>query len=309
MSGELVIANALDDDLADWVAVRNRVDVRAPSDVAEMVFFTAFEKGRVNLLARLDGRPVGAALAGHYQGAPDVPFGECLVRVPREDRRRGVGSALYAAGLRHLRELGKDAVQTWSYEDDPDGLSFARKRGFSEISRSQTVVLDLERFVPEGRAAPPGIELTDLAERPELLRAMWELDCEVIQDIPGPDSETGTPWDRFQTMFDKPGAKPSLIVLAMAGEELAGMAILMPTSADPTRAQHWLTGVRRAYRGRGVASALKDRQLTRAKELGLRFARTANEVRNAPIRRLNERLGYVREPDQIYLRAPLPPVE
>ena len=54
-----------------------------------------------------------------------------------------------------------------------------------------------------------------------------------------------------------------------------------------------MTGVRRAFRGRGIAGALKRAEIAWAKQAGYETLQTNNEVRNEPIRRLNERHGYV----------------
>ena len=56
---------------------------------------------------------------------------------------------------------------------------------------------------------------------------------------------------------------------------------------------HDMTGVRRAWRGRGIARALKAAEIAWAKESGYERLETQNEERNEPIRRLNERYGYV----------------
>jgi GNAT superfamily N-acetyltransferase len=48
------------------------------------------------------------------------------------------------------------------------------------------------------------------------------------------------------------------------------------------------------HRGRGVALALKERMHASAAELGAKHLFTTNEEANAPIRRLNARLGYQR---------------
>ncbi len=63
--------------------------------------------------------------------------------------------------------------------------------------------------------------------------------------------------------------------------------------------------MRRAWRGRGVARALKARQIAWAKGSGFTELRTRNEQRNEPIRRLNERFGYRPAPGRIYLRGPV----
>jgi GNAT superfamily N-acetyltransferase len=258
------------------------------------------------LLARLDGVAAGAAFAEQRFEAPNAADGEAIVRVLPELRRRGVGTALLRACSAHLQTLGKTHVQGSTFEDEPEALAFLAHRGFVEVGRNQTVTLELDRFEPLGRPAPPGLVLTDLAERPDLVEAVWAVDCEASPDIPGPEEEPLT-LEAFRHVLERPGLDPGLIVVALAGDEAVGYAMLAPSVADPSRAQHWMTGVRRAWRGRGVASALKDAQLTRAKERGVRVVRTANELRNEPIRRLNARLGYRPEPEQIVMRGPLLP--
>jgi mycothiol synthase len=66
-----------------------------------------------------------------------------------------------------------------------------------------------------------------------------------------------------------------------------------------------MTADARAWRGRGIAEAIKRAQIRWAKANGLRVLRTANEVRIAAIRRLNERYGYRPEPAEIVMRGPL----
>ena len=66
-----------------------------------------------------------------------------------------------------------------------------------------------------------------------------------------------------------------------------------------------MTGVLRAYRGRGIAAALKRTQIAWAKQAGYEKLQTANEVRNEPIRRLNARHGYKLEPGLVTLRDTL----
>ena len=66
-----------------------------------------------------------------------------------------------------------------------------------------------------------------------------------------------------------------------------------------------MTGVKRAWRGRGIASALKRAQIAWALANGIEVLETTNEVRNAPMRRVNEKLGFTPAPGRIHLRGPL----
>ena len=67
-----------------------------------------------------------------------------------------------------------------------------------------------------------------------------------------------------------------------------------------------MTGVRRDWRGRGVATALKRAQITAAQEAGLRRLRTQNDLANSAMRRVNEKLGYLPRLTWIHLGGPVP---
>jgi GNAT superfamily N-acetyltransferase len=66
-------------------------------------------------LAVLDGVVAGSAFSAIRPDRPDLVFG--LVTVPEQHRRRGVGSALYAA------------VSRWAVETQPDDDRERRRRG------------------------------------------------------------------------------------------------------------------------------------------------------------------------------------
>ena len=86
---------------------------------------------------------------------------------------------------------------------------------------------------------------------------------------------------------------------------MVGYAKLSLSLSRKDVAMHDLTGVLRAHRRRGIAAALKRTQIAWAKQAGFAKLETSNEVRNEPIRRLNERHGYQIEPGEIALLGPL----
>jgi RimJ/RimL family protein N-acetyltransferase len=66
-----------------------------------------------------------------------------------------------------------------------------------------------------------------------------------------------------------------------------------------------MTAVARDWRGRGVAMALKRATIAWAVARGLEALETANDTDNAPMRAVNQRLGYRPLPDEIYFRGPI----
>ena len=128
-----------------------------------------------------------------------------------------------------------------------------------------------------------------------------------MPDIPG-EEEILHPYEEWVRMeLDDPGFHHPGCVIALAGDEVIGWAGVYRVPPDGVKVNNGLTGVKRAWRGKGVAGAMKRAQIAWARSEGVRSLATNNELRNEPIRRLNERLGYVRAPDRVALRAPVPP--
>ena len=223
-----------------------------------------------------------------------------------EYRRRGAGTALYAAISTWARERGLDTIQTIVADDDPGSLAFAQRRGFVEESHEKGVSLDLTRIRPPIVEPPEGVEIVTWAERPELARGMYEVVLEATPDIPGGEGEQVEPFEDWLAHdMQGPGDRPEATFVAVAGDQVIGYAKFSLSAAQSTTAHHDLTGVKRAWRGRGVARALKATQIAWAKANGYQELRTRNDERNAPIRHLNEEFGYRPAVGRIYLKGPL----
>lgn len=257
-----------------------------------------------DLLAREDGDVLGSGFAALFPGFRDRIT--VFVTVPALNRRRGAGTALYEALSRWARERGIEVVVAVVADNDPESLAFAERRGFVGERREKGVSLDLTAIEAPVIEPPEGVEIVSWAERPELAHGIYDVSVEASPDVPGYEDEEHEPFDAwFAHEMSGPSDKPEATFLALAGDEVVGYAKFSLTTARPTDAYHDLTAVKRAWRGRGAARALKAAQIAWAKANGFEELRTQNDERNEPIRRLNAEFGYVAAIGRIFLRGPL----
>jgi mycothiol synthase len=258
----------------------------------------------VDYFALLDGMPVGSCAVARNPARPSVAF---LILTVRPDyRRRGLGTRLFAAASACCRERGLAAADAPAPEDDAESIAWGERRGFREVNRNGRMVLELTGHTPAAIDPPAGIEITTWAERPGVERGLYEVACEAYPDVPGDRDWLMEPFEDWLAHdMTGSGDRPEATFVALAGEEVVGYAKFSLTAAQPTTANHDMTAVKRAWRGRGVAGALKRAQIAWAKENGYERLATQNELRNEPIRRLNARLGYRPAPGRVILRGPV----
>jgi GNAT superfamily N-acetyltransferase len=272
--------------------------------LAEVHSYKASLLDSVDLLAHVDGELAGSAFAAIEPSRPQLVF--LLLTVLAEHRGRGAGTGLLRAASAWARERGRERIEAVVADDDPASLAFAERRGFREERREAGVSLDLKAIAAPAVDVPEGIEIVTWADRPELARGMYAVACEAHADIPGSEQDEVEPFEDWLAHdMQGSGDNPAATFVAVAGDEVVGYAKLSLTAATPTIAHHDLTGVRRAWRGRGVARALKATQIGWAMANGYDELRTRNEERNAPIRHLNAEFGYRPITGRIYLVGPL----
>ena len=230
-----------------------------------------------------------------------------MVRVLPEHRAQGVGTQIYEALSQHAHSLGRESLWGRVREDDTGSRDFARNRGFREAGREYEVVLDTA-LADTSISEIDGIELVSLADRPDLEQAVYEVDCEVGADVPRPEGDDfeGQPFPRWREQYlEGPGAVPDAMIAALAGDEVVGYTGLRRRGASSPVAENMLTAVRRDWRRRGIATALKREQVARARAAGIEQIFTTNDETNAGMRGVNARLGYRPAPTHIVVTGPL----
>jgi GNAT superfamily N-acetyltransferase len=311
MSGPVTVRPATSDaDLEALVAITAATTPEEPTSLDELRWADATYPGTVRYVATLDGATVGAATVGRiYVQAPDYPDLWSTLAVLPEARRRGVGSALLDAVARSAAAAGKTGLHLRCRDHRPDAIAFLTHRGFAELERQKAVRLELAGRTPPDVRLPDGLALTSLADRPELVTDVHAVAQETFADIPGGDvpMAVGDLAEFRARDVDKPGIPPDAFMVAVeAGtDRVAGYASLQLLPGRPDVAWHDMTAVRRAWRGRGLATALKLATIGWAIQHGLTALETGNDEANAPMRAVNARLGYEPLPDEVILRGPL----
>jgi GNAT superfamily N-acetyltransferase len=296
-----------DADLAAWIDVHNRVSF-VPSTAQEIAAYRdALEGGEIHLLALHDGGPGGVGYVAFEPEKLPRATAVAWIGVVPEARGRGVGSALYEGLSDWGRESGLERFEGYVEATEAEGLAWAARRGFEEIGRDTWLALDLrtDEVDPD---LPDGVEIVVWADRPELARGLYGVACEAYPDVPGRRGDEMKSFEDWLALdMGGPGDRPEAVLAALADGEVVGYSKLHLSDARPTVAANDMTGVKRAWRGRGIAAALKRAQIAWARQHGYERLETANETRNEPIQRLNERLGYRPFSERVLLRGPLAP--
>jgi RimJ/RimL family protein N-acetyltransferase len=134
---------------------------------------------------------------------------------------------------------------------------------------------------------------------------MYDVYLDAVRDVPGaPPAETIEAWQAREV--HRPSRSPDLSFLAIADGEVVGYAVL---DVFGDEGHHGFTAVKRAWRRRGVATALKRAQVAAAGALGLERLTAGSEERNVAMRTLNAKLGYRPDPESstVVMRGPLQP--
>jgi len=313
----------IDADYAPYVELHNRVHPDERMSERELRYADeTWDKDRLykrRVLAEDEtGALVGLGLTAHMeeQFHPDKYY--LNVMVDPVARRRGHGGAICDNLLADLRQRGAVTARTWVKESDAASNQFVTTRGFVENRREWPSRLDVAAFDPAPfagageRVAGHGITITTLAaETPHndtLLPELYELDSICSRDVPDIDPFTAMPFaDFLKSYVNGPYVIPDAFFLAKHGDRYVGLARLFSSDEEPEILNQDLTGVIPDYRGKGVAMALKLATVAYAKQAGKREIRTWNDTVNRAMLRINEAMGFARQPAEVVYLKELDP--
>jgi mycothiol synthase len=284
-------------ELERSLEIYNKVLPRRAATSEDIAAWKASAIATEEFLGAADGVDAGSAAVSIGASLPDIC--RTFVTVLPGLRCRGVGSALLDASSEWAVEHSVRELEATVESDDEESIGFALRRGFEERSREMGLELDVTVANSPAADPPEGIEIVLFADRPELAAGAYDVGSAALPDVPGSEDWTPPPLEQFVASHFRGLA----VFLAIADGEVVGYAKLRG-HPDGRTADHGMTAVKRAWRGRGIAKSLKLAEITWAKANGIERLTASNEERNAPMLRINESLGYRPAPGRVYLRGP-----
>ena len=251
-----------------------------------------------------DGRVVGVGSFFHevFTYKPNV---YCIrVEVHPSYQRRGIGSLLCEKLLYELRELGAELAWATAILPSSSSSKFAEAEGFVQTRLELESELDLSRFDPRqvgpavDRIRKDGIEISTVANElgrdPEAGRKVYELEMRAGDDVPRVVESEEITYDEYSmVILQNPTYLPFADFVAKVGDRFVGSSNIWK-SGPPGYLTQGFTAVRKDYRRRGVATALKLMVAKAASDMGARYVRTSNDSANDRMLNLNSKLGFKR---------------
>jgi GNAT superfamily N-acetyltransferase len=211
-------------------------------------------------------------------------------------RGRGLGDALFAAGLEHVEAAGARSVESWS-EGDP-GSRFLLARDFRAVRVERVLRLDVAGADVSGldelRAAreAEGFTLAPLGAVADRADALYALDSAATADVPSTHAiDDFRPEDWIEEALAHPQLTREGSFVLLAGDDPVAYAFL---HVDPGHrlAANDMTGTRDDLRRRGLARLVKLATIAWARENGYEAILTSTDGTNLGMLGLNESLGY-----------------
>ena len=253
--------------------------------------------------AELEGKPV-ALVEWHHGPWSKLPERDCYIDVWLDRAHTDVKllTEIWMSVAEVAVTEGARTLNAAAGEDEPDVLKVLAQLGYERDRTDRAWRLDLRRhgnrISADARAAQDlmaevGIRLLALANwndpsRYEKLHALSEM---TRQDIPHSSPILAQTLDDFMVRLGAPGNPHDRWWIALDAAKVVAMSYL---TYPPSQGFAWTsyTCCHRAYRGRGIARAIKLQSLAQAVELGVPEVRTDNDAENTAMLHINETLGY-----------------
>lgn len=298
-----------DKDYTDFVALNRAIMPDHAATVEQWKHWDKPDDSRIRrgrFLLEADGVMIGFAQFGQSTNRYHPHKFDVSIGVLPTMQGKGHGKQLYEHLLAELAPYNPIALKAGTRADYPRALRFAAERGFVEESREWELRLDphtvdlsaWQHRLDQLRTVNITIKsMRALANDPNHNRKMFKLLTELSADVPNPEPQTPVNFDKWRTrLLNNPSLDETLQLFALDGDSYIGYSGLWLDLARDDHLWTGLTGVQRAYRRRGIATALKIAAIQVALVRNTTCIHTSNAVNNRGMLTINEQLGFVKQP-------------
>lgn len=256
--------------------------------------------GRIRVIAEnTDGHVIGY---GASWRAPWSDPGELASTfcVHPSYQRKGVGELILSHivnwATSHKASILLSEVRDWIL----GSLPFAQKHGFLQEAHIFELGLnlnhlDLTKFAdPVHKLKDSGLTFVTLADIPGEVseKKLYDLYVETSKDNPGQSGSLPDFPQWRKSALPEDCSRDKWVFIALDGDDFIAVSTLFSTEETEVMYTDY-TGVSQAYRGRGIAKALKLLSIQAAINEGAHTMKTDTEAGNEAMQKLNRSLGYL----------------
>ncbi len=303
--GNFSLRPALDDDYGALAVLRNLLYPQHPSSVKSMRHGDETRDKKIlhqQWVWKKDSSILCSALYTQWEEIYHPQKFVIKIYVHPKQQGGGFGTICYDFLIDKLKPFDPLKITTQIHEPHQQSIRFFEKRGFKHAATEKESSLDLTAYNP----AKYEDEITQIDQhgfriitysdfRKDDKKAdykVWEFEREVSPDMPWPDPIEVPEYDIYsKQILHHPKFNSDAWFLVVDGDHIAGLNNLWK-SEIPKGINNGLTGVRREYRRKGIATALKYNSLTWAKNQGYDWIRTDNADTNEGMLSINIRAGF-----------------
>ncbi|MBT2644250.1 GNAT family N-acetyltransferase [Bacillus sp. ISL-41] len=243
----------------------------------------------------------GMYVTGPWDPILKPGYAEVFIQVDTEWRNQGIGSWILDEIEAVAHENKSKVMQTQIQDTKKAELDWAKKKGFYITGHVFESQLDISQFNKDQYRSilndleSSGITFTTLHDYPhnkDYQNRFWDFWWELVTDVPGMNDKPRPDNDRMIDLlkdYDKKG-----FILAVDGSQWIAMSLVVRENENVY--YNSMTGVHKSYRGKGLAQAIKIKAIEFAEAKGVKFIRTHNDSKNAPMLFVNRKLGYEEKP-------------
>ena len=213
---------------------------------------------------------------------------------------RGVGDLLLNRLMDDLREAHAITVSCRQYASETELVDLLLRHGFNESSRMFDLRLDVtainvSQLAPlVNQLAEQSISISTFAEErardPRCIEKLYELTTALSED--GPFVPPAYNAREALMWLEMPYVLPEAYFIAKRNDNYIGVSDVSLFEAMPGGLTAGFTGVKREYRRRGLATALKLSGIAYARSHSYQILQAFNRPEQTAIRALNEKLGF-----------------